>query len=56
MAKIKTLATIQIVEIEENGKSQKCIDILKDGYNIVDKSIYDDEKVNKILEILQDEN
>ena len=42
---------IQIILNKENGT----IDILYNGYNIIKKTIYNDELTNKILELLENE-
>lgn len=42
---------IQIILNKENGS----IDILYNGYNIIKKTIYNDELTNKILELLENE-
>lgn len=51
--KEKTLASLIIREItEDDGEKELAIDILKNGYNIISRTIYDEEKAQQILELI----
>ena len=47
---MKNLLTINIIE-EDDGKA---IEILYNGYNIIQETIYDDELAAQILELVND--
>lgn len=51
--KEKRLASLIITEItHHNGEKELSIDILKDGYNIISRTIYDEEKAQQILKLI----
>lgn len=55
MAKEKTLLRLEVREWQgHEGKTEKCIDILRNGYNIIEETIYDDDLAEKIVEIIND--
>ena len=54
--KEKRLASLIITEItHHDGTKELAIDILKDGYNIISKSIYDTERAKIILSLLTED-
>lgn len=54
--KEKKLASLIITEItHHDGTKELAIDILKDSYNIISKTIYDQEKAQKILELITED-
>lgn len=54
--KEKKLASLIITEItHHNGEKELAIDILKDGYNIISRTIYDEEKAQKILKLITED-
>ena len=55
MAKEKTLLRLEVREWQDHkGNTEKCIDILRNGYNIIEETIYDDDLAEKIVEIIND--
>lgn len=44
---------IIIESCEQDGEKNYTIDVLKDGYNIIDFTICDDELAEKILEAIE---
>lgn len=54
--KDKALASLIITQItHHDGTKELAIDILKDGYNIISKTIYNEEKAKKILELITED-
>ena len=54
--KDKKLASLIITQItHHDGTKELAIDILKDGYNIISKTIYNEEKAKKILELITED-
>ena len=54
--KEKKLASLIITEItHHDGTKELAIDILKDSYNLISKTIYDEDKAKKILELITED-
>ena len=54
--KDKALASLIITQItHHDGTKELAIDILKDGYNIISKTIYNEEKAQKNLELITED-
>ena len=54
--KEKKLASLIITEItHHDGTKELAIDILKDSYNLISKTIYDQDKAKKILELITED-
>lgn len=54
--KEKRLASLIITEItHHDGTKELAIDILKDSYNIISKSIYDTERAELILSLITED-
>ena len=54
--KEKKLASLIITEItHHDGTKELAIDILKDSHNIISKTIYDQDKAKKILELITED-
>ena len=54
--KEKKLASLIITEItHHDGPKELAIDILKDQYNLISKTIYDEDKAKKILELITED-
>lgn len=54
--KEKKLASLIITEItHHDGTKELAIDILKDSYNLISKTIYDEDKAQKILELITED-
>ena len=51
--KEKKLASLLVTEItHHDGTKELTINIMKDSHNIISKTIYDQEKAKKILELI----
>jgi len=54
--KEKKLASLLVTEItHHDGTKELTINIMKDSYNIISKTIYDQEKAQKILELITED-
>lgn len=54
--KEKKLASLIITEItHHDGTKELAIDILKDQYNIISRTIYDDDKAQLILALITED-
>jgi DNA-binding MarR family transcriptional regulator len=51
----KELKNIIIKEVGEDNEKQIVIDILKNGYNIIEQTIYNEQLAKKILELIESE-
>ena len=51
--KEKKLASLLVTEItHHDGTKELTVNIMRDSYNIISKTIYDQEKAQKILELI----
>ena len=48
---METILSINIVELDDG---EPAVDILYNGYNIIQETIYDSEIANKILELVRE--
>lgn len=46
---MKTLLQIQIIELDDGSKA---LDVLKTGYNIIEKTIYNNDIAEQVLQII----
>lgn len=48
----ETILTLNIIKHTYNGEPEFAVEVLKTGYNIIDRTIYDNELAIQIIELI----